>query len=233
MTNSADEYEQFRSRCSQCTECGLCATRHQVVVDRGAPTARLLFIGEAPGAVEDASGQAFAGPAGQLLDELLAEAGIGPDRFLIVNVLKCRPPNNNFPGDDQSRFKVDDTVRRCLPWLDQQIDLVQPKVIVLVGHKAAIWTVLRDRKGPIIPMSDLVGRWIKADGYPGVMIFAMYHTSHLLRVKSTNPEQGEIMRKETLAILKMANDALHGVVPETTPLHIRGDDKRYKQLKFF
>lgn len=230
---SSEAYEELRAKVKGCMECGLCGTRNEVVVDRGTPSARLMFIGEAPGAMEDASGQAFVGPAGLLLDELLAESGIGQDRFLIVNVLKCRPPNNNFPGDDQSRFKVEDTVRKCLPWLDQQIDLVQPKVIVLVGHKAALWTVLRDRKGPIIPMSDLVGRWIKSDRYPGVMFFAMYHTSHLLRVKSEHPERAEELRKETLAILKSANDALHGVTPEIIPLHIRGEDKRYEQLKFF
>lgn len=229
----SEAYEALRTKIRECTECQLCATRHEVVVDRGTPTARLLFVGEAPGASEDASGQAFVGPAGALLDELIAEAGIPADRFLIANILKCRPPNNDFPGEDRSRFRVEDTVKKCLPWLDQQIGLVQPKVIVLVGHKAAVWTVYRDKRGPIPPMSDLFGQWIRADRYPGIQFFAMYHTSYLLRVKETSQEQAAILRAETLKVLRWAWGVVHGVLPEAPVIHVRGEDKRYEQMKFF
>jgi uracil-DNA glycosylase len=228
----SEEYELLRQKMKVCMECPLCAARHQVVVDRGTPTARLLLIGESPGATEDATGQAFVGPAGALLDELLAEAGIGSDRFLIINVLRCRPPNNHFPGDSESRFKVEDTVRKCLPWLDQQITLVQPKVIVLVGHKAATWTVFRDKNGSVPSMSEICGRLIRADRYPGTLIFAMYHTSYLLRAQD-NLEQAAKIREETVQTLRWAWDAVQGIVPDIPTLHVRSDDKRYEQLKFF
>ena len=228
-----DAYEALRSKMKGCMECPLCATRNEVVVDRGATTSRLLFIGEAPGASEDASGQAFVGQAGAHLDELIAEAGIPADRFLIVNTLKCRPPENKYPGEDDSRFRVEDTVRKCLPWLDQQIELVQPKVIVLVGHKAAAWTVYRDKRGPIPPMSDLFGQWIRADRYPGIQFFGMYHTSYLLRAKEKSVEQAAILRAETLKVLRWAWGVIQGNLPEAPIIHVRGEDKRYEQLKFF
>ena len=231
--NPDDPYEALRVKVAACMECQLCATRNTVVVDRGSPTARLLLVGEAPGASEDAEGQAFVGAAGKLLDELLAEASVPLDRFLIANILKCRPANNDFPGDAKSRFKVEDTVLKCLPWLDQQVEIVQPKAIVLIGHKAVIWTVYRNSRPPFPPMSDLFERWIKSDRYPGVGIFVMYHTAYLLRVQQDNPEAAATIREKTVNTLRAAWAASQGVFPEDPPLYIRGEDKRYEQMKFF
>jgi DNA polymerase len=232
LSDLEDPYEALRARMKVCTDCQLCATRHEVVVDRGSPMARLLFIGESPGASEDASGQAFVGAAGQLLDELIAEAGIAADRFLIVNILKCRPPNNDFPGDAKSRFKVEDTVLKCLPWLDKQIEIVRPKVIVLVGNKAVQWTVYRN-KPDVPPMAELLNKWIRSDRYPGVEVFAMYHTSYLLRSVEKSAEEGAGLRKTAITTLRWAADALQGELPEAEFLHVRSGDKRYEQMKFF
>lgn len=148
-------------------------------------------------------------------------------------VHNCRPPSNDYPGDPKSHFRVEDTVLRCLPWLDQQVEIVQPKAIVLVGHKAVVWTVYRSHRPPFPPMSDLFGRWIKSDRYSGVAIFAMYHTSYLLRVNQVNPTEGAALRAEMLKVLQQAWGVVQGQLPETASLRVRGDDKEYEQLKFF
>ena len=94
-------YEKLREEAKVCAKCALCTARTEVVFDRGNPDARLMFVGEAPGESEDLSGQAFVGRAGEELDKLIAAAGIKPDAFLIVNVLKCRPPGNRDPQPDE------------------------------------------------------------------------------------------------------------------------------------
>lgn len=223
-----DEYDALSEEIRGCTECGLCATRHTVVVDRGDPTSRLVFIGEAPGANEDASGQAFVGKAGDLLDELLVEAGI--KSFLIINVLKCRPPHNRFPGDQGSHLGVE-VVDECIPWMDKQLAIVRPRAIVLVGGKAASHTIYRGRRAPA--MKEMVGKWMRSDRYPGIELFAMYHTSYMLRLKDYDEMRHDRIREETVEVLRNAQKVAEGDLPSGSPLGVSERRDKGEQLNFF
>jgi uracil-DNA glycosylase family 4 len=223
-----DEYDALSEEIRGCTKCGLCATRHLVVVGRGDPTSRLVFIGEAPGANEDATGQAFVGKAGDLLDELLVEAEI--KKFLIINVLKCRPPGNRFPGDNGSHHGPE-VVDECTPWMDKQLAIVRPRAIVLVGGKAASRTIYRGRKMPAV--KDMVGRWMRSDRYPGVELFAMYHTSYMLRIKNYDELQHDRIREETIEVLRNAQKVADGDLPIGTPLGVSERRDKGEQLNFF
>ena len=115
--------------CAACRNCGLAEERQQVVVGRGNPEARLMLIGEAPGAEEDASGLPFVGRSGQLLSGLIAEAGLDEDHDLyICNVIKCRPPGNRKPTAQE--------MDQCRPWLEQQLTLINPPLVLLAGATA-------------------------------------------------------------------------------------------------
>jgi uracil-DNA glycosylase len=115
---------------STCTRCALAAGRTQVVFGMGRPDADLLFIGEGPGAEEDRQGLPFVGRSGKLLDRLLAEElGMTRDECYIANVVKCRPPENRDPRPEE--------ITACRPWLQQQIELIGPKVVVTLGRFAA------------------------------------------------------------------------------------------------
>jgi DNA polymerase len=187
-----------------------------------------MFIGEAPGANEDASGEAFVGRAGALLDELLAEAGVA--KFLIVNVLKCRPPNNKFPGDSES-YHPADVVEECLPWLDQQLAIVQPKAIILVGGKAASYTIYRGR--PMPKVRDMLGKRIRSDDYPGIDIFGIYHTSYMLRLKNMNKAEYDQVREQTLKTLRAAQRAVNDDPVDMGTLHVSRRQDKGEQLSFF
>jgi len=114
---------------SACTRCSLSAGRTQVVFGVGDPHADLLFVGEGPGAQEDLQGEPFVGRSGQLLDRLvLDEMGLTRDRFYIANAVKCRPPGNRDPQPDE--------IATCRPWLESQIELIEPSVIVTLGNFA-------------------------------------------------------------------------------------------------
>jgi DNA polymerase len=113
-----------------CTRCPLAGGRTQVVWSRGNPSADLMFVGEGPGAEEDKQGLPFVGRSGKLLDRLVAEEmGLTDDQFIVVNVVKCRPPGNRDPKPDE--------IEACRPWLEGQIEHVAPKVVVTLGRFAA------------------------------------------------------------------------------------------------
>jgi uracil-DNA glycosylase len=163
--------KRLAADCAACRSCGLAATRQQVVVGRGNPRARLLLIGEAPGAQEDASGEPFVGRSGQLLNQLLADGAIDPDSdAYLCNVVKCRPPANRRPAPAE--------VAACRPWLDAQIRLVDPAVILLVGA-TALEAVLGIRGG----ITKLRGQWHSSAREPlaGRRLMAILHPSYLLR----------------------------------------------------
>jgi DNA polymerase len=115
----------------ECTRCALSATRTQVVVGQTPPGARLLVVGEAPGAAEDDSGLPFVGRSGQLLDRLLGEAGLPRPGVAVLNTVKCRPPDNRVPTRAETAS--------CRPWLEQQLAEVQPRLVVTLGLSAARW----------------------------------------------------------------------------------------------
>ena len=166
-----------RQKCNGCKGCTLAATRKNIVFgDGNASTAKIVFIGEAPGEMEDESGMPFVGRAGQLLNEFLTNAGISREEDLyIINTVKCRPPENRVPTDEEKSA--------CRKFLNAQIDIIKPRAIVLCGATALKSFVELDKKTTI---SKVRGQWmtINVDGvdYPAMTIF---HPSYLLRNHST------------------------------------------------
>jgi DNA polymerase len=143
---------ELAAEAAGCTRCPLAATRTQVVFGVGDPGADLMFVGEAPGRDEDLQGVPFVGRSGQLLDRLLAEeVGIGRERVYIANVVKCRPPDNRDPRPEE--------IGACRPYLDQQVALIAPKVVVTLGNFATRLLLDTDRgittlRGTSYPLGD-------------------------------------------------------------------------------
>lgn len=169
------ELDALRQHCDRCRNCALGSQRTQVVLGRGNPQARLLLIGEAPGAEEDAQGLPFVGRSGQLLDRLLLAAGLDPQHDLYVcNAIKCRPPDNRRPTPAE--------LAACRPWLAQQIRLLDPALVVLVGA-TALAAVLGIKGG----ITRLRGQWLDATGgeqladLDGRRLMPILHPSYLLR----------------------------------------------------
>lgn len=151
-----------------CENCALCREIHQKVPGQGAADARLMLIGEGPGAEEDLQGLAFVGPAGQLLTRMLAAIGLAREQVYICNVVKCRPPHNRVPLPEEAAA--------CLPFLRMQFALVRPRVIVLLGATAA-----RAVLGDQARITRDRGRWVEKKG---VFIMPTYHPAALLRDES-------------------------------------------------
>lgn len=150
--------------CERCPH--LAATRTQTVFGSGSPTARLMFIGEAPGAEEDRTGRPFVGRAGQLLTDMITKGmGLARDDVYIANILKSRPPENRDPLPEE--------VAHCLPFLERQIAIVRPEVLCLLGRIAS-----QSLLETALPMSRLRGKWHR---YRGILTLVTYHPSYLLR----------------------------------------------------
>lgn len=167
LAASAATLDELETSVRTCEACGLCATRTRTVFGDGSPTARILFVGEGPGAEEDRTGVPFVGPAGQLLDDIITK-GMGLDRardVYIANVVKCRPPGNRDPQPDEKAT--------CAPYLERQIALVDPEVIVPLGRHAANLLLRND-----LTMGRMRGRVVERDGRA---IVPTYHPSYLLR----------------------------------------------------
>ena len=176
---SADSYAEFKRALiqSNCDQCDLHKHRTQIVVDRGNPEAKVLFIGEAPGKNEDLQGKAFVGRAGRLLDAMLKELGFDTDRDgLIANVNKCRPPENRPPTPKEAQT--------CLPFLKKQIDLMCPRLIVLLGA-TALKHILPEKK--YFSMAAEVGRFFDCDAYPASKLLILYHPAYILRDPRKKP----------------------------------------------
>lgn len=120
--------EQLGTEIIQCTRCALATTRTRAVPGEGPQDAAIMFIGEAPGWHEDQQGRPFVGPAGQFLEQLIASIGMQRDQVVIANVIKCRPPENRDPLPDE--------ILACRPWLQRQIELISPRIIVTLGRYA-------------------------------------------------------------------------------------------------
>lgn len=157
--------EALAAMVKKCRKCPLCEGRTHAVPGEGHPKARLVFIGEGPGAVEDETGRPFVGPAGELLNGILAAIEIPREAVYIANIVKCRPPQNRKPLPDE--------VAACLPYLHHQLALIQPKVIVALGGTAAEGLL-----GVKKSLGDLRGKVHRLDGIPLVVT---YHPAALLR----------------------------------------------------
>jgi uracil-DNA glycosylase len=171
-----------------CTRCGLAETRTQVVFARGRARNRVMFIGEAPGADEDAQGLPFVGRAGKLLDQIIDAVGFARDEIYVANILKCRPPQNRDPRPEEAAA--------CTPYLEAQIELVNPKIICALGRHAAQFLTGK----PGAPMGQLRGRiHYYRDRIP---VLPTYHPAALLRNpgwKRTVWEDVQLLRREYLA----------------------------------
>ena len=163
---ASTDYDVLREAALSCTRCRLAKGRRHVVFADGSPNARLMVVGEAPGAREDATGLPFVGQAGRLLDLMLASVGLSrKDSAYICNVLKCRPPANRNPLPDE--------IEACTPILRRQIDLVSPEVLLAVGSFAAQWLTDTNK-----PLGKLRG---EVYSYRGVPLVVTYHPAALLR----------------------------------------------------
>ncbi len=169
-----DSLENVAAEIAECTRCDLCKTRNKTVPGVGNPKARLVLIGEAPGADEDASGIPFVGKAGQHLDKILAAAGFKREEVYICNILKCRPPGNRNPT--LSEMLV------CTPFLQRQLRLIEPRLIGCLGNVAIKFVIGPDSPG----ITRIHGQWFTS--IFGVPAMAMYHPSYLIR--DTSREKG-------------------------------------------
>ena len=170
----------IRDQIGDCTRCALHMGRNKLVFDDGDPNARLMFVGEGPGADEDAQGLPFVGRAGQLLNNMIAAMGLKREQVYIANVVKCRPPGNRTPEPEEANT--------CSPFLFRQIDVVRPQVLVALGATAATYLL-----GQRQPLAGLRGR---VHAFRGMQLIVTYHPAFLLR----DPRQ----KKEAWADLQMA-----------------------------
>ncbi|MFZ5586269.1 MAG: uracil-DNA glycosylase [Thermodesulfobacteriota bacterium] len=154
-----------RADLGQCIRCGLSQARRAIVFGAGPQTARVMLIGEAPGEKEDERGEPFVGPAGQLLDKMLAAVGLTRSEVYITNLVKCRPPNNRDPRPEEAAA--------CRPFLEGQIAAIAPRAILTLGRPAAQALLASDA-----PISALRGRWRDLDGVP---LLPTFHPAFLLR----------------------------------------------------
>ena len=165
-----EELENLRHQCANCQKCPLGATRTKSVFSAGIPNDKIVLIGEAPGFNEDQTGEPFVGRAGQLLDKILESVGFSrKTNIYICNTLKCRPPNNRDPLPEE---KI-----ACRPYLDKQLDILKPKIILLCG-KVALTSFIDTKEG----ISKLRGKWF--DGPNGSKMMPIFHPSYLLRNQS-------------------------------------------------
>lgn len=166
------QWEELEQLCQNCTRCSLCSTRHNVVFGVGRRDADVMFIGEGPGEQEDLQGEPFVGPAGKLLDEMLSIIDIDRENCYIANIVKCRPPGNRDPLDEEQAA--------CVEYLRRQVGLIQPKIIVCLGRIAATRLIRPDFR-----ITREHGVWLERNG---VWLTAMYHPSALLRDVNKRPE---------------------------------------------
>ena len=162
---SSDTLDDFRTEICYCLKCPLGSTRTKFVFGVGNPDADLVLIGEAPGKDEDLQGEPFVGRAGQLLDKILAAVNLIRDDVYICNILKCRPPDNRTPHQDE--------IDLCIPYLEKQLQLISPKLIVALGATAA--QALLKVKTPLGKLRSKIWKW------HDVNLVATYHPAALLR----------------------------------------------------
>lgn len=169
------DWNTLERACKACTRCGLCETRSHVVFGVGNRQTDILLVGEGPGEQEDLQGEPFVGPAGQLLDDMLSIIDLDRSKCYIANIVKCRPPRNRDPLEIEQQA--------CIGYLQQQIKLIQPKMIVCLGRIAAKALIREDFR-----ITREHGTWMQKDG---IWMTAMYHPSALLRDVSKRPETFE------------------------------------------
>lgn len=178
----ADPFERLRTEAESCRKCGLCERRTRVVFGEGARRPRVVVVGEAPGAEEDASGRPFVGRSGQLLTRMLLAISLRREDVYICNVVKCRPPNNRNPEPEE--------IAACEPFLRAQLRAIQPRVIVGLG-KFAVQTLLNEPTA----ITRVRGQWRE---YQGVPLMPTFHPAYLLR----NPADKKLAWDDLQQVMK-------------------------------
>ena len=167
-----DSWERLEAECSGCRGCALGEGRHHLVFGTGSRQAEIMLIGEGPGEQEDLQGIPFVGPAGKLLDDMLEMIGLDRSKVYIANIVKCRPPRNRDPLNQE--------MDACIAWLERQIALVDPKIVVCLGRIAACRIIREDFR-----ITKEHGQW---SDIAGRRLTAIYHPSALLRDLNKRPE---------------------------------------------
>lgn len=174
-----DNWETLKSECLNCRRCGLWETRHHVVFGVGPQDAEVLFIGEGPGEQEDLKGEPFVGRGGKLLDDMLELIDLDRTRVYIGNMVKCRPPKNRDPLETEQMA--------CAEWLQRQIALLQPKIIVCLGRISAMKFIKPDFR-----ITKEHGQWFDIGGR---RVMALYHPAALLRDPNKRPETFDDLKR--------------------------------------
>lgn len=165
LSDKERDLKALREEIGDCVRCKLSMQRKNIVFGEGNLMASIMFIGEAPGSEEDLQGRPFVGDAGQLLTRLINKMGFKREDVYIANIVKCRPPFNRDPEEDE--------IKTCLPFLKRQIEIIYPSIIVSLGRISA-WTLLNTR----IPITKLRGRFYE---YEGIPLMPTFHPAYLLR----------------------------------------------------
>jgi len=189
-----DSFEKIKADGLECRACTLFATRNNFVLGEGNTRSRLVFIGEAPGADEDATGRPFVGKAGQHLDKILNAAGFKREDVYICNILKCRPPNNRTPTVAE--------MAACTPLLKRQLALIKPALIALLGNTAIKYVIGPDAPG----ITKIHGQWYKS--IFGIPCMPLYHPSYLLRNFSREKGSPNWQMWQDIQALKARFDSL-------------------------
>ena len=171
VAEAQKQLEKINAEVGRCRKCELGSLRTNAVPGEGNPNARIMFVGEGPGADEDAQGRPFVGRAGQLLDKVITAMGLKRNDVFIGNILKCRPPENRDPRADE--------IINCLPYLQRQIEIINPEIIVALGAHAAR-TLLNTTKS-IGQLRGQFHEYYAGLGRPPIKLMATYHTAYLLR----------------------------------------------------
>ena len=189
----SDDFEILRQEILQCTKCKLSENRNKVVFGEGNPNAEIMCIGEGPGYYEDQQGRPFVGKSGQLLDKILAVCGFTrKEHVFIANIVKCRPPNNRTPLPEERET--------CIPYLYKQLELIKPKIIILLGA-----TALQGLVDPNARITKVRGTWIE---WQNMLVMPTFHPSALLRNPKLKRDAWEDFKKVVFKYRELV-DAKH------------------------
>jgi len=192
------ELNEVKQKCLSCDKCPLSKTRTTVVFSGGIPNSKLMLIGEAPGYWEDQKSEPFVGKAGQLLDKIFASVGLSRQKDVyICNTIKCRPPENRNPLPDEKAA--------CREYLDAQISILKPKIILLAGG-VAVQSILGDIGG----ITRIRGKWFDGENYglPNTKIMPIFHPSYLLRNDSHEKGSPKWLMWQDIKEIRRAYDSL-------------------------
>ncbi len=186
MSDKEKELEEIKKKILNCKKCNLWKTRNKAVVDEGSLNAKIMFIGEAPGFNEDQQGKPFVGRAGKIFDELLNFINLKREDVYITNILKCRPPDNRNPQENE--------IKSCTPYLDKQLEIINPKIICCLGNFATKLIMKKfNLNNKIQGISKIHGEIFDVSTLNGqIKIIPIYHPA----VATYNPNKIDILKKD-------------------------------------